>query len=303
MKRQRPGEKVKLMSVDELLGVGDEETNISLDIDAIESFAHHPYRVVDDEKMQDLVESIRHNGILTPVIVRPKGENRYEMLSGHRRMHAAKLAGLTQIPAIVRELDDDTATIVMVEANSQREEVLPSEKAFAYRMKYEALRRQGSRSDLTSSQFGTKLRADDALGQEVGESRNQIHRYIRLTELIPEILGMVDGKKIALCTAVDISFLDKPVQKLLFSFMRENGPLKSFQVTAVRKFVEDNGNITAVKLKQLFEDNVRGKSFRKVVLVDQKLKKYFSSNYSPEDMEKIILMLLERWKEEQETKT
>ena len=224
------------------------------------------------------------------------------MISGHRRMHAAKLAGLTSIPAIIRELDDDTATIVMVEANAQREEVFPSEKAFSYRMKYEALKNQGVRSDLTSSHNGTKLRADEEVAKEVGESRNQVHRYMRLTELLPELLDMVDAGKLPVVPAVDISYLDRGTQKLLYKFMQENGVMKSYQVTAVRKYIEENGSITELKLKKLFEENMNGRSNRKVVLPDKKLKRYFSSNYTPADMEKIICRLLDKWKAEQDQK-
>ena len=300
--KQRPGEKIKLKSVDELLGVSNEESNMDIPMEQITPFKNHPFKVVDDDKMTELVESIKQNGVLTPVILRPMDAGGYEMISGHRRMHAAKLAGLTTIPAIIRELDDDTATIVMVEANAQREEVLPSEKAFSYRMKYEALKNQGVRSDLTSSHNGTKLRADEEVAKEVGESRNQVHRYMRLTELVPDLLEMVDKGKLPLVPAVDMSYLDRQIQKLLYKFMQENGVLKSYQVTAVRKYIEDNGNITELKLKQLFEDNMKGRSNRKVVLPDKKLKKYFSSNYTPADMEKIICRLLDGWKAEQDQK-
>ena len=300
--KQRPGEKIKLKSVDELLGVSNEESNMDIPIEQITPFKNHPFKVVDDDKMTELVESIKQNGVLTPVIVRPVAAGGYEMISGHRRMHAAKLAGLTTIPAIIRELDDDTATIVMVEANAQREEVLPSEKAFSYKMKYEAMKSQGIRSDLTSYHDGTKFRADEEVAKMVGESKNQVYRYIRLTELVPELLEMVDKGKLPLVPAVDISYLDRQVQKLLFKFMQENGVMKSYQVTAVRKYIEDNGNITELKLKQLFEDNMKGRSNRKVVLPDKKLKKYFSSNYTPADMEKIICRLLDGWKAEQDQK-
>ena len=300
--KQRPGEKIKLKSVDELLGVSNEESNMDIPMEQITPFKNHPFKVVDDDKMTELVESIKQNGVLTPVIVRPMDAGGYEMISGHRRMHAAKLAGLTTIPAIIRELDDDTATIVMVEANAQREEVLPSEKAFSYKMKYEAMKSQGIRSDLTSYHDGTKFRADEEVAKMVGESKNQVYRYIRLTELVPELLEMVDKGKLPLVPAVDISYLDRQVQKLLFKFMQENGVMKSYQVTAVRKYIEDNGNITELKLKQLFEDNMKGRSNRKVVLPDKKLKKYFSSNYTPADMEKIICRLLDGWKAEQDQK-
>ena len=298
--KQRPGEKIKLKSVDELLGVSNEESSMDISIEQIRPFKDHPFKVVDDAKMQELVESIQQNGVLTPVIVRPSGKSGYEMISGHRRMHAAKLAGLTAIPAIIRELDDDTATIVMVEANAQREEVLPSERAFAYKMKYEAMKRCAGRPGRNLSHDGTNFRADVEVAKEVGESRNQVHRFMRLTELTPELLDMVDAGKLPIVPAVDMSYLDGTVQKLLYKFMQENGVMKSYQVTAVRKYVEENGSITELKLKKLFEENMNGRSNRKVVLPDKKLKKYFSSNYTPADMEKIICRLLDGWKAEQD---
>lgn len=299
--KQRPGEKIKLKSVDELLGVSNEESSLDIPMEQISPFRDHPFKVVDDAKMQELVESIRENGVLTPAIVRPAEAGGYEMISGHRRMHAAKLAGLTAIPAIIRDMDDDTATIVMVEANAQREEVLPSEKAFAYRMKLEAIKHQG-KATRTSSQVGRKLEAAAVVAEEAGESRNQIHRFVRLTELIPEFLEMVDAGKIALMTAVDISYLEHPIQKILYKFMQENGVMKSYQVRAVRQYVDENGSITELKIKKLFEDSLIGRYNRNVVLTDKKLKEYFSSNYSPADMEKVICRLLEQWKAEKDKK-
>ena len=299
--KQRPGEKIKLKSVDELLGVSNEESSLDIPIEQITPFKDHPFKVLDDTKMQELVESIRENGVLTPVIIRPTDVGGYEMISGHRRMHAAKLAGLTTIPAIIRDMDDDTATIVMVEANAQREEVLPSEKAFAYRMKLDAIKHQG-KATRTSSQVGRKLEAAAVVAEEAGESRNQIHRFVRLTELIPEFLEMVDAGKIALMTAVDISYLEHPIQKILYKFMLENGIMKSYQVRAVRQYIDENGNITELKIKKLFEDSLIGRYNRKVVLTDKKLKEYFSSNYSPADMEKVICRLLEQWKAEKDSK-
>lgn len=299
--KQRPGEKIKLKSVDELLGVSNEESSLDIPMEQIAPFKDHPFKVVDDAKMQELVESIRDNGVLTPVLVRPAETGGYEMISGHRRMHAAKLAGLTAIPAIIREMDDDTATIVMVEANAQREEVLPSEKAFAYKMKLDAIKHQG-KATRTSSQVGRKLEAAAVIAEEAGESRNQIHRFVRLTELIPEFLDMVDAGKIALMTAVDISYLEHPIQKILYKVMQEDGIMKSYQVRAVRQYVNENGSITELKIKKLFEDSLIGRYNRKVVLTDKKLKEYFSSNYSPADMEKVICRLLEQWKAEKDKK-
>ena len=300
-KKLRPGQKIKMVSVDELLGCAGEESSLEIDINRIQPFQNHPFKVVDDAKMDDLVNSIRLNGVLTPVLVRPTDDGGYEMISGHRRMHAAERAGLATIPAIIRELTDDDATIVMVEANSQREEVLPSEKAFAYKMRYEAMKRQGSRNDLTSYQVGTKLRADEELAKELGESKNQVYRFIRLTELIPELLEMVDAKKMPLVTAVDISYIDPKVQQYLYEYIKENGMVKSYQVTALRKYLEDYETIGQSKMIAVLNEVITGKTQKKSVhFTEKKLRKYFSSNYTVSDMEKIMIRLLEKWKSEQE---
>lgn len=243
-KKLRPGQKIKMVSVDELLGCAGEESSLEIDINQIQPFQNHPFKVVDDAKMDDLVNSIRLNGVLTPVLVRPRDDGGYEMISGHRRMHAAERAGLTTIPAIIRELTDDDATIVMVEANSQREEILPSEKAFAYKMRMEAVKRQAGRPGKDNysqlgNNFGTKTSSEES-AKEVGESKNQIFRFIRLTELIPELLEMVDVKKMPLVTAVDISYIDPKVQQYLYEYIKENGMVKSYQVTALRKYLEES---------------------------------------------------------------
>ena len=184
--KTRPGQKIKMASLEELLGVPGEESASEVDIRLIHSFKNHPFKVIDDEKMEELVESIRRNGVLSPVILRPAEKNTYEMISGHRRMHAAKLAGLSSIPAFIRDMTDYEAVLAMVDSNIQREELLPSEKAFAYKMKMEAMRRQGKRNDLTSGQNGPKLTAE-LIGEETGDSVRQVKRYIRLTELIPDL--------------------------------------------------------------------------------------------------------------------
>lgn len=203
--RTKKDEKFKLESVEELLGVVNEESAMDIEISKIQSFRAHPFKVLDDDKMQELIDSISVNGILTPVLVRPLGMDTYEMISGHRRMHAAKIVGLTKIPTIIREMTDDEAVINMVDANVQREELLPSEKAFAYRMKLDAMKRQAGRPGKNNvSQNETNLRSDEILAKEIGTSRNQIQRYIRLTELIPELLDMVDRKKLQFTVAVDI---------------------------------------------------------------------------------------------------
>lgn len=307
-KKLRPGQKIKMVSVDELLGCAGEESSLEIDINQIQPFQNHPFKVVDDAKMDDLVNSIRLNGVLTPVLVRPTDDGGYEMISGHRRMHAAERAGLTTIPAIIRELTDDDATIVMVEANSQREEILPSEKAFAYKMRYEAIRRSTGRkskdevsAEKNVSQLGTQKRSDKVLEDEFGESRNQIHRFIRLTELIPELLEMVDVKKMPLVTAVDISYIDPKVQQYLFEYIKENVMVKSYQVTALRKYLEDYETIGQSKMIAVLNEVITGKTQTKSVhFTEKKLRKYFSSNYTVSDMEKIMIRLLEKWKSEQE---
>ena len=306
-KKLRPGQKVKMVSVDELLGVSGEETSLELDISRIQPFQNHPFKVVDDDKMEDLVNSIRLNGVLTPVLVRPTDEGGYEMISGHRRMHAAERAGFTKIPSIIRELTDDAATIVMVEANSQREEVLPSEKAFAYKMRYEAVRRSTGRKSKEEietgnvSQLGTQKRSDKLLAEEFGESRNQIHRFIRLTELIPELLDMVDIKKMPLMTAVEVSYIEQKVQKYLYEYIKENGMVKSYQVTALRKYLEEFETVGQAKMISILNENLPGKTQPKAVTFsEKKLRQYFSSNYTVSDMEKIMVKLLEKWKAEQE---
>ena len=225
--KNRSGEKIKLASIDELLGVVNEESAMEIEISKIHPFKNHPFKVLDDEKMQDLVESVKINGVLTPVLLRMDENEEYEMVSGHRRMHAAQLAGLTTIPAIVRELSDDDAIVAMVDANIQREELLPSEKAFAYKMKLAAMKRQGVRTDLTLSQNETKLRSDEVLSKQVGESRAQVQRFVRLTELIPELLDLVDNKKLQFTVAVNISYIDKEVQEWISTNISETLDLSS----------------------------------------------------------------------------
>lgn len=304
-KKLRPGQKIKMVSVDELLGCAGEESSLEIDINRIQPFQNHPFKVVDDAKMDDLVNSIRQNGVLTPVLVRPTDDGGYEMISGHRRMHAAERAGLATIPAIIRELTDDDATIVMVEANSQREEILPSEKAFAYKMRMEAVKRQAGRPGKDNysqlgNNFGTKTSSEES-AKEVGESKNQIFRFIRLTELIPELLEMVDVKKMPLVTAVDISYIDPKVQQYLYEYIKENGMVKSYQVTALRKYLEDYETIGQSKMIAVLNEVITGKTQTKSVhFTEKKLRKYFSSNYTVSDMEKIMIRLLEKWKSEQE---
>lgn len=300
--KNRSGEKIKLTSIDELLGVVNEESAMEIEIDKIKSFSGHPFKVIDDEKMQDLIESISESGVLTPVLIRPDRNDGYEMISGHRRMHAAQKAGLITIPAIVREMTDDEAVIAMVDANIQREELLPSEKAFAYKMKLEAMKRQGSRTDLTLSQNETKLRSDEILSKQVGESRAQVQRYIRLTELIPDLLELVDKKRLNFTIAVDISYIPQDVQKWIYEYICDNGFIKPNQIAALRNYL-GQAPVTQSLMISILNSHIPVKApTRKVTLNEKKLTKYFPKNYTSEDMEKVIESLLEKWKQEQEVK-
>lgn len=299
MMKNRPGEKIKLASLDELLGVVNEESAMEIEINKIHAFKNHPFKVLDDEKMQDLIESVKLSGVLTPVLLRVDSNDEYEMISGHRRLHAAKMAGLTTIPAIVRELSDDDAVIAMVDANIQREELLPSEKAFAYRMKLEAMKRQGSRIDLTLSQNETKSRSDEVLSKQVGESRAQVQRYIRLTELIPELLDLVDSKKLKFTVAVDISYIDKEIQKWIYEYIKDTGFIKPQQITALRNQLNE-GAVNQVGMLTIFNKCMMVKTpSRSITFSEKKLTKYFPESYSADDMEQVIESLLEKWSQEQ----
>ena len=302
MKSSRSGEKVKLTSIDELLGVMNEESAMEIELKSIIPFRSHPFKVLNDEKMEELINSIKENGVITPVLIRQTEKNHYEMISGHRRMYAARKAGLATIPAIVREMSDGEAVIAMVDANIQREELLPSEKAFAYKMKLEAMKHQGGRTDITSGQNGQKLErivSRDVLAEQVGESSKQIQRYIRLTELIPELLDMVDNKKIQFTVAVDISYIDKEMQKWIYEYIRDNGFIKPNQIAVLRKRMEDE-NVGHSYMISILNNCITPKKNRKVTLPEKKLKHYFSPEYSQEQMEEIIVALLEKWKKERE---
>ena len=296
--KNRSGEKIKMPTLDELMGISGEENANELEINRIHNFANHPFKVVDDEEMDELVESIEKNGILVPVLVRPDVNNSYEMIAGHRRMHAAIKIGLKTIPAIVRDLDDDEAIIVMVDSNIQRKKLLPSEKAFAYKMKLEAMKhRVGRKCKENVSQIGTHYRADSEMANELGESRNTIRRFIRLTELIPELLEYVDKKRLPFTSGVDISYLDKEIQKWLFEYIKENGPVKSVQVAALRRAIENGAIMTQEKMISiLIENQPGGKPNREVTFSENKLRSYFPEKTSHVEIEEVILNLLEIWK-------
>ena len=274
---------------------------MEIEISKIHPFKNHPFKVLDDEKMQDLVESVKINGVLTPVLLRMDENEEYEMVSGHRRMHAAQLAGLTTIPAIVRELSDDDAIVAMVDANIQREELLPSEKAFAYKMKLEAMKRQGIRTDLTCVQNEHKLgkKSRELLGEQVGISSVQVTRYIRLTELIPELIDLVDNKKLQFTVAVDISYIDQEVQEWIYEYISDTGFIKPKQIAALRNQLND-GLINQIQMLSIFNNCVMAKKVsRSLTFSEKKLTKYFPDDYTAKDMEQVIESLLEKWMQEQ----
>lgn len=296
--------KIKLQSVDELLGVPEIAGTQEIEIGRIHAFPNHPFKVLDDEKMDNLVDSIRENGILNPVIVRPDQSGNYEMISGHRRLHAARIVGLKKVPAIVKEMSDDEAIIKMVDANIQREEILPSERAFSFKMKMEAMSRQGSRVDLTcgtqfhkSGDINKKTR--ETIGDEAGMTGRQVTKYIRLTELIPELLDYVDIKKITIAMGVDLSYLDEQVQKWVYEYFKENGFLKPVQVEALKNY-PNLSNTTQFSVISIMNDALPKKSKdAKISFSAKKLDKYFSSQYSTKERENIIIQLLEQWSADQ----
>lgn len=262
-------------------------------------FKGHPFKVLDDEAMQKTVESIAQFGVMTPAIARPRPEGGYEIIAGHRRHHASELAGKDTMPVIVRDMDDDAATILMVDSNLQRETLLPSERAFAYKMKLEAIKHQGQRTDLTSSQVGMKLQAMDIVGQEAGDSRNQVHCYIRLTELIPELLDMVDEKKIAFNPAVEISYLKPEEQQDFLEAMdyAQSTPSLS-QAQRLKKFSQE-GKCSLDAMCAIMSEEKKGELDRLTIKHDV-LRKYFPKSYTPKQMEDTIIKLLEQWQRKRE---
>ena len=293
-------EKLHFESVQELLGAPEvKEGTTQVRVDQIYPFENHPFKVLDDEKMDDLVKSIKENGVLVPVLIRPDDEGNYEMISGHRRLHAAQKAGLAVIPAIIKEMTNDEATIAMVDANIQREEILPSERAFSLKMKMDAIKRQGARTDLTSGHNVPKLSTDE-IGEEAGLNGRTVKRYIRLTELIPTLLNLVDVRKINFITAVELSYLDKDMQGWIYEYVKENGFLKKEQITALRN-TENLENITQTTMIQIMNEALpENRSNGRVNLSERKLDKYFPPHFSSSERESVILNLLEKWKAEQE---
>jgi ParB family chromosome partitioning protein len=274
----------------------------TLPLELLHPFPDHPFKVRDDDKMEETVESIRQYGVLVPILTRPRPEGGYEIVSGHRRVHASKRAGLENISAIIRDLDDDEATIVMVDSNLQREQLLPSEKAFAYKMKLEAMKRQAGRpSKENVSQFGTQKRSDQILAEQAGESRNQVQRYIRLTYLIPTLLDKVDANTFAFSAAVETSYLPESQQHLLEEAMDYAQVSPSIaQARKIRAF-SASGKLDSNVLESILSEEKPLE--RKITLRDDKLKKYFPADYTPLQMEKIITGLLEEWRRRQERDT
>ena len=295
---QRVGQKVKLSSIDELLGVPSTEGTVDLDVMTIYPFENHPFRVVDDEKMEELVESIKESGVLTPVLVRPDDEGTYEMISGHRRLHAAKRAGLRKIPAIIKEMTNDDATIAMVNANMQREEILPSEKAFALKMKMDAMKHQGK---TTSSTEWTKSRAGDEAGEAHGLHRSQVHKYVRLTYLLPKLLDMVDEGRLAVAIGVEISYFNPTYQQWIWEYIHENGMIKQEQLMDLRQYRDDDSLTQEQMIDILIQKRSTPQTRKKILITERKLNKYFPAYYSQSEIERVIVSLLEQWKASQES--
>ena len=290
---------------DEFKNIGEKEevtvvenTSVSVQISDLQlsilhPFSKHPYKVRDDEAMQDMVESVKQYGVLSPAIARPMPDGGYELISGHRRKRACELAGLETMPVIVRELDDDAAAILVVDSNLQREDLLPSERAFAYKLKLEALRHQGERTDLTSRQVVGKLEAADIIGEDAGESGRQVQRYIRLTELIPPLLDMVDERKIAFNPAYELSFLTKDEQDMLLDAMDSEQATPSLSQAQRLKQFSQRGELDAAVMRAIMSEEK--KEVERVTLKGDTLRKYFPASYTPKRMEETIIRLLEQW--------
>ncbi len=269
----------------------------NLKLTALHPFSLHPYKVRDDDAMMDMVESIKQYGVLSPAIARPMQDGGYELISGHRRKRACELAGIETMPVIVRELDDDAAAILVVDSNIQRENLLPSERAFAYKLKLEALRHQGERTDLTSRQVGDKLKAAGKVGEDVGESARQVQRYIRLTELIPPLLDMVDERRIAFNPAYELSFLTKDEQQLLLNAMDSEQATPSLSQAQRLKQFSQRGELDAAVMRAIMSEEK--KEVERVTLKGDTLRKYFPASYTPKRMEETIIKLLEQWQKQQ----
>ena len=296
--------KIQMTSLDDLFGGtsvqvnGDQIQEIALS--ELHPFKDHPFHVVDDEKMQEMAESIAQYGVLVPGIVRPRSEGGYEVVAGHRRKRASELAEKSTMPVIVRDMDNDEATIIMVDSNLQREKILPSEKAFAYRMKLEAMKRQGQRSDLTSNPVGGKWVGRESakiIGESAGDSQTQVRRYVRLTHLLPPLLQMVDENKLVLRPAVELSYLTQEEQSLLLKVMSSRGIVPTLEQAQQLKIYSQDNQLTNTKIKVVL---TQGKSRSMQVTLKKKfLSQYFPKEYTQQQMEDVIFSLLERWKSQQ----
>jgi ParB family chromosome partitioning protein len=281
-------EKIKLTSYDELLGVSDGTKDIELD--KLSNFKNHPFKVIEDDKMEDLVKSITENGVLSPILVREAESGRYEIISGHRRKRASELAGLKTIPAIVKNVDDDEAIILMVDSNIQREEILPSEKAFAFKMKMDALKNKGK--DMTVFENAKEISEEDNI------SVRQLFRYLSLTNLIPELLDMVDTKEIAMILAIDISQMSKDIQFAIYEQLQEGKKINKDDIAFIKRNPE---TITKEDVKDLLDqENEQNVKKINVTLKQNRLSEYFPPEYSKKEMEDVIYSLLEKWKEDRD---
>ena len=273
------------------------EQRTEMPLSDLHPFEGHPFKVLDDELMEQTVESIKQIGVVSPLIVRPDPEGGFEILSGHRRLHAAQLAGLETVPVIVKEMDDDAAIIFMVDSNLQRENILPSERAFSYKMKLEAMNHQGQRVDLTCSQLGNKLdgkKSSEVMADELGTSKNQIFRYIRLTNLIPEILDMVDEKKIAFNPAVELSYLKPSEQKEFLEAMDYAQASPSLSQAQRLKKLSQEGGCTLDAMCEVMNE-IKKDELDHVTIKNEVLRKYFPKSYTPKQMQDTIIRLLEKW--------
>lgn len=294
------GGNISLTSYDDIFETDESRAESQLErvqnisISELVPFKDHPFKVVDDEAMLRTTESIAQYGVLTPLIARPLEDGGYEIISGHRRAHAAELAGLAEVPVLVRQMDDDAATVLMVDSNLQRENILPSERAYAYKMKLEAMKHQGSRSDLTSSQVGTKLRTDQVMAAELGESRNQIQRYIRLTNLIPELLEMVDQKQISFNPAVELSYLAPEEQEVFMQAMDEVQASPSLSQAQRLKKLAQEGDFTMDAAREIMNEVKKG-DLERVTFRNEQLRKYFPRSYTTQQMQDTIIKLLDQW--------
>jgi len=286
-----------LFSTEESRADAQREKVQDIPLEELHPFKNHPFKVKDDAAMQDTVDSVREYGVLVPAIARPDPDGGYELIAGHRRHHASELAGKETMPVIVRDLDDDAATIIMVDSNLQREELLPSERAFAYKMKLEAMKHQGERLDLTSAQVGRKLEnreSREILAEQVGQSRNQISRFIRLTELIPTLLDMVDERKIAFNPAVELSYLKKEEQTLLLEAMDSEQATPSLsQAQRLKKFSQQK--MLSLDVMRAVMSEEKKTDLDRVTLKNETLRRYFPKSYTPKQMEDTIIKLLEGW--------